>query len=80
MKKLDDTDKKKNSSPLKFYARYSSLTFQMIAIILAGAFGGRAIDAKLTSEFPIFTVVLTILAVIIATIYGMRELFKKNSE
>lgn len=79
MKKPEDIDKEKKTSPLKFYAKYSSLTFQMIAIILAGAFGGRAIDAKLTYEFPIFTVVLTILAVIIATIYGMRELFKKNS-
>lgn len=72
------TKKEKKDSPFKFYAKYSSLAFQMIIIILAGAFGGRAIDGRISYEFPIFTVVLTILAVIIATIYGMRELFKNE--
>lgn len=71
-------DKKEKENPLKFYARYSSLAFQMIAIILAGAFGGRAIDKQLNWEFPVFTVGLTILAVVGATIYGMRELFKQK--
>ena len=48
----------------------------MIVIIVGAAFGGREID-KLTSwEFPVFTVSLTILGVIISVIYGMREIFK----
>jgi F0F1-type ATP synthase assembly protein I len=71
-------DKKKKESPLKFYAKYSSLAFQMIAIILAGAFGGRALDKWIEWEFPVFTLSLTILSVVMATIYGMRELFKKK--
>ena len=50
----------------------------MIAIILAGAFGGKAIDKKVSFEFPVFTLVLTILAVVIATIYGMREIFRQK--
>jgi hypothetical protein len=69
-------EKNKKDSPLKFYAKYSTLAFQMIAIILAGAFGGRAIDNRLEWEFPVFTLVLTLLAVTISTIYGIRELFK----
>lgn len=73
----DDNIKKKDS-PLKFYAKYSSLGLQMIVIILAGAFGGRAIDNSIEREFPVFTVVLTILAVVIAIIYGMREIFKQK--
>jgi hypothetical protein len=68
---------KDKENPLKFYVKYSSLAFQMIIIILAGAFGGRALDNRLQWDFPVFTVSLTILAVIVATIYGMRELFKK---
>lgn len=76
MEKNNNNEKK--GSPLKFYAKYSSLGLQMIVIILAGAFGGRAIDNRISYEFPIFTVVLTILAVIIATVYGMRGLFKKE--
>lgn len=71
-------DKEKNENPVKFYAKYSSLAFQMIAIILAGAFGGRALDRWIEWEFPVFTLSLTILAVVIATIYGMRELFKQK--
>lgn len=71
-------DNKKKESPLKFYFKYSTLAFQMIAIILAGAFGGKAIDKRVSIEFPIFTLSLTILAVVLATIYGMREIFKQK--
>jgi len=70
--------KDKQENPLKFYAKYSSLAFQMIVIILAGAFGGRALDNTVKWDFPVFTLVLTLLAVIGATIYGMRELFKQK--
>jgi len=67
----------KKDSPLKFYAKYSSLGFQMVAIILAGAFGGKALDSWLNLGFPIFTLSLTLLCVAGAVFYGMRELFKK---
>lgn len=69
-------EKKKNDNPLKFYAKYSSLAFQMIAIIVGGAFGGKALDAWLELSFPVFTLVLTIISVIGAVFYGMRELFR----
>ena len=75
---MDEQNNKDKESPLRFYVRYSSLAIQMIVIILAGAFGGRALDNAIQREFPVFTVTLTILAVIVATIYGMRELFKKK--
>jgi len=52
----------------------------MIIIIVGGAFGGRALDHKLDWNFPVWTVVFTILAVIIAMYIGMRDLFKKNHE
>jgi ATP synthase protein I len=71
-------DKDKKENPAKFYAKYSSLAFQMIAIILAGAFGGRALDRWIEWVFPVFTLSLTILAAVVATIYGMRELFKQK--
>ena len=74
-----EKNKGNNDSPLKFYAKYSSLAFQMIIIILAGAFGGRELDKLVSRNFPAFTVGLTILAVILSVIYGMREIFKDNS-
>ena len=66
-------------SPLKFYAKYSSLGLQMIVIILAGAFGGKALDGWLNLEFPVFTLVLTILSVAGAVFYAMRGLFKDDN-
>lgn len=70
--------KKKNDSSLKFYAKYSSLGLQMIVIIVGAAFGGREIDKYIDWEFPVFTVSLTIISVIVAVIYGMRGLFKQK--
>jgi F0F1-type ATP synthase assembly protein I len=70
-------EKSKKDSPLKFYAKYSSLALQMIVIIVAGAFGGKALDEWLQWGFPVFTLVLTILAVVLAIIYGMRGIFKQ---
>jgi len=71
-------EQKKKDNPLSAYARYSSLALQMIAISVAGAFGGKALDAWLQPGFPIFTVVLTILAVIGSVVYAMRGLFKNK--
>jgi len=65
-------------SPLKFYAKYSSLALQMVIIIIAGAFGGKELDEWLQWGFPVFTLVLTILAVVAAIIYGVREIFKQK--
>lgn len=65
----------KKENPLKFYAKYSSLGFQMIVIILAGAFGGKALDNYTGWKFPLFTFVLTLLSAVGAVFYGMREIF-----
>ena len=70
--------REEKDSPLKFYAKYSTLALQMIVIIVAGAFGGRAIDAWLNWGFPVFTLVLTVLSVAGAIYYGIRGLFKNN--
>jgi len=69
---------KNKKNPLRFYAVYSALAFQMGLLIVAGAFGGREIDKWINWKFPVFTLVLTILAVILAVLYGIRELFKNN--
>lgn len=69
-------DKKNNT--LKSYAQYSSLAMQMIVIMVAGAFGGKALDDWLQPGFPVFTLTLTILSVVGAVIYAMRGLFNNN--
>lgn len=74
----NNNEQKKKDSPLRFYAKYSSLGFQMLAIILVGAFGGQALDKWLDWGFPVFTLVFTILAVVMSVIYGIREFFRQD--
>lgn len=69
--------KKDNAkNPLKFYAIYSALGIQMAVIVVAGAFGGRALDKWVQWHFPVFTVVLTLLGIVLSIVYGIREFFK----
>ncbi|MBN2616023.1 MAG: AtpZ/AtpI family protein [Bacteroidales bacterium] len=78
MKNQKDTSKKAKPDPLKTYAAYSSLGIQMVLIILAGAFGGRELDKVVSWEFPVFTLSLTIFALILAMLLFIKELFRKN--
>lgn len=71
-------EKDQKDSPLKFYAKYSTLAIQMVVIIVGSAFGGRALDNWLEWQFPVFTLVLTILGVVAALILGLRDLFNKK--
>ena len=65
---------KSNPSQVNSYARYSGLAFQMIAIILVGVFGGIKLDELVKWDFPVFTLVLTLLAVILSMYYAVKDL------
>lgn len=69
-------NQKNNQSNLSNYAKYSTLAFQMIAIILVGVFGGIKLDQIVRIEFPVFTVVLTIVSVILSMYYAIKDLLK----
>ena len=68
---------KEKRPPLESYARYSSLAFQMFAIIGIGIFGGVKLDQWLKIGFPVFTVVLSILSVAAAIYTAIKDLIKK---
>ncbi len=68
---------RKKKKALNSYARYSSIAFQMLGIMLAGVFGGRELDRWLEMQFPVFTLTLTILAVILAIYFVIKDLLKK---
>ena len=74
---MEQQDSKKEKKALKAYARYSSIAFQMLVIILAGAFGGRELDKWVDWQFPVFTLVLSILAVILAIYTVIKDFIKK---
>ena len=54
------------------------MAFQMMAIILAGVFGGMELDKWLNRKFPVFTFVLTIVSVIFAIYYAIKDLIDIN--
>jgi predicted MFS family arabinose efflux permease len=68
---------KKEKKALNTYAKYSSIAFQMLGIMLAGVFGGRELDRWLEMQFPVFTLVLTIGAVILAIYFVIKDLLRK---
>ncbi len=61
---------------LKDYARYSGLAFQMLFIILAGVWGGVKLDEWLKLR-PLFTIILTIVSVILAIYFAVKDLLRK---
>lgn len=67
----------KNKQPLKDYARYSSLGFQMLAIILLLTFLGIKADQWLSLKFPILTVVGALSGVAMALYFALKDLLKK---
>jgi F0F1-type ATP synthase assembly protein I len=70
-----DPDKRKRS--LENYARYSSIAFQMLAIILILVFAGYKLDGWLHTK-PVLTVVFSFGSVIIAIYSVTRDLLKKK--
>ncbi|WP_216663719.1 MULTISPECIES: AtpZ/AtpI family protein [unclassified Lentimicrobium] len=66
----------KQKDKFNAYARYSNMAFQMIAIILLGTFGGFKLDELLDWGFPVFTVVLSLLSVILAIYISVKDLLK----
>jgi len=74
----DDPSTRKTKKSLDSYARYSGMVFQMAAIILAGTFGGIKIDSKLHFKFPVFTVVLSFLSVLLAMYIVLKDFLGKK--
>jgi len=72
---MDPSLEKKKKS-LDNYTRYSSIAFQMLVIILIGVFGGIKLDEWLKMTVPVFTIVLSILAVILSIYTVTRDLMK----
>jgi len=66
--------------PLENYAKYSSIALQMLVIILIGVFGGIKLDEWLNLAFPVFTIVLSLLAVMLAIYSVIKDLLKNNKK
>jgi F0F1-type ATP synthase assembly protein I len=66
--------KKEKTNPLKDYAKYSSLAFQMAFIIAGGTWLGYLLDKLTGWRFPVFIVVFALLSVGLAIYYAVKDL------
>ena len=71
MKKNQNQEEKQ---PLNAYIKYSSLAFQMIAIIAIFSFIGVKIDENQKMETPLYTAGFSLLGVIISFVSIFRSL------
>jgi F0F1-type ATP synthase assembly protein I len=67
----------KNKNKFDAFIRYSSLAFEMMAMIALGTFLGYKIDQWMDNEFKGFTLGLMILWVVGAVFYSTRNILKK---
>jgi len=75
------TNKQNNpKQQLNNYAKYSSMAFQMIAIILLGTYGGVKLDEYLKLENQIFTIILSLFSTVAAIYLFLKEFLKKNND
>ena len=76
-----DSDPKKNKDnlkkSLKSYAKYSSIAFQMAAVIFIGTFGGYKLDSYFEFENHILTLILSVISVFIAIYTAIKDFIKK---
>jgi F0F1-type ATP synthase assembly protein I len=68
---------RKSQKQLKNYARYSGLAIEMGVIIAAGAIGGLKLDQKFDLA-PLFTLILTILALVMAIYIAIKDVLNMN--
>ena len=76
---MESDQKLKSQNPnqlLNNYAKYSSIGFQMIFIIVAGTFGGIKLDEYTGFQFPLFTVVCSLAAVALAIYTSIKDFLK----
>ena len=69
-------NQEKTVKSLSNYGKYSSLAFQMIAIILIGVIGGIKLDHWLKLKFPVFTVILSLAGTVLAIYYGIKDFLR----
>jgi len=67
----------RNKKKFDTFIRYSSLGFEMMAIIGVGTFLGYKTDQWMNNEFKGFTLGFMVISVIVSVFYAIRDLLKK---
>ena len=72
----------KNPSPQKQpnpYLKYSTMAFQMLAVIGLGCWGGDKLDKMYQNTTPVFTIVLSLVSIFVAMYLAIKDLIKPKS-
>lgn len=78
MPKIKDDKPTGWNRTLNTYARYSSLAFQMMAIMLLFVFAGFKLDEWIGWQFPVFKLVLSLAGVVLAIYYAIKDFIRKK--
>jgi hypothetical protein len=77
MKTEDPIPEKPKKNQTKYnlndYAKYSSLAFEMVIIMVAGVYGGRFFDRFFALHFPLFTLFLSLISVGLAIYLAIKD-------
>lgn len=72
---IDPNEKKRS---IRGFARYSAISFQMLATIGLFAFGGYKLDEYMKNSKPILTALLSLIGVVISLYQVVRQLNKND--
>lgn len=75
---LENQKTSQKKSRLNSYGRYSSMAFQMMAIIAGGSLGGLQLDKWIGNKFPFFTLSLSVISVALAVYFAIKDIININ--
>ena len=73
---MNESEEEKNKAKMdrmKNYVQYSGLGFQVVAMIVLGAFLGQWLDGKMQNDFPTLTLIVTFLSVFLSMYYMYKK-------
>ena len=73
------TDPNEKKKGLNAFAKYSSISVQMIVVIGVFAYAGHKIDVYRNAKTPVFTAALSLLGVAVAMYQVVKQLNKNGS-
>lgn len=75
---MNPKNQPKEPKKLDSFAKYSTMAFQMVIIIGLGVFGGIKLDDRLHMKFPLFTIILSLVAVGLSIYFMIKDLTTLN--
>jgi F0F1-type ATP synthase assembly protein I len=70
----------KKPKPLKNYVKFSGMAVQMGVTIALGAWGGSTLDEMFDMKTPLYTIVLSLLAIGLSMYLVIRDVIKMQKE